>query len=152
MMSDVVTGDRLLTGRAYLDSLNDGREVWIAGERVDDVTVHSAFRNAARSVARLYDAMHDPAHRDVLVAEDRHGMRTHPFFMPSYTTQDLLNAREAMALWARLTYGYMGRTPDYKASFMATLGADPSGTHPSATARGTGIASSRSRRCSSIMC
>jgi aromatic ring hydroxylase len=125
MMSNVAADDRLLTGRGYLDSLRDAREVWLDGERVDDVTVHPAFRNAARSVARLYDAMHDPAHRDVLVAEDRHGIRTHPFFMPSYTSQDLLAAREAMALWARLTYGYMGRTPDYKASFMATLGADP---------------------------
>jgi len=30
-----------------------------------------------------------------------------------------------MALWAQLTYGFMGRTPDYKAAFMATLGACP---------------------------
>ena len=60
------TADRLLTGEAYLESLRDGREVWIDGERVSDVTTHPAFRNAARSVAALYDAMHDPEQRDVL--------------------------------------------------------------------------------------
>jgi 4-hydroxyphenylacetate 3-monooxygenase len=117
--------NQLLTGGGFLASLRDRREVWIDGERVADVTTHPAFRNAARSIARLYDAMHDPAHRDTLVASDRHGITTHRFFMPSYTSQDLLAAREAMALWARMSYGYMGRTPDYKASFMATLGADP---------------------------
>jgi hypothetical protein len=34
-------------------------------------------------------------------------------------------ARDAIAEWARMSYGFMGRTPDYKASFMATLGASP---------------------------
>jgi len=124
-MSQLTAANRLLTGDGFLESLRDGREIWIDGDRVTDVTSHPAFRNSARSVARLYDAMHDPSHSDVLVARDRHGIATHPFFMPSYTSQDLLAAREAMALWARMSYGYMGRTPDYKASFMATLGADP---------------------------
>ncbi|MEA2230034.1 MAG: paerucumarin biosynthesis protein PvcC [Solirubrobacteraceae bacterium] len=114
-----------LTGDEYLESLRDAREVWIDGERVADVTTHPAFRNSARSIARLYDAMHDPETRDVLVAEDRQGIRTHRFFMPSYSSEDLLASREAIALWSRMSYGHMGRTPDYKASFMATLGADP---------------------------
>ena len=35
----------LLTGDADLGSLRDGREVWIDGGRVDDVTSHPAFRN-----------------------------------------------------------------------------------------------------------
>ena len=49
-----------LTGAEYLESLHDGREVYVYGERVADVTAHPAFRNTARSVARLYDALHDP--------------------------------------------------------------------------------------------
>ena len=48
------------TGDEYLASLRDGRCVYIYGEKVADVTVHPAFRNTARMVARLYDAMHDP--------------------------------------------------------------------------------------------
>ena len=113
------------TGAEYLESLKDDRAVYIDGERVKDVTEHPAFCNAARSVARLYDALHDPARHDVMTAQDRHGIRTHRFFMPSYSSEDLFASREAIAEWARLSYGYMGRTPDYKASFMATLGADP---------------------------
>ena len=54
---------RPFTGAEYLASLRDGREVYIYGERVDDVTTHPAFRNAARTIARLYDALHDPTSR-----------------------------------------------------------------------------------------
>ena len=84
-----------MTGAQYLESLQDGREVYIYGQRVPNVTTHPAFRNAARSIARLYDALHDPAQKDTLLGTDRSGILT------------------------------MGRTPDYKASFMATLGAAP---------------------------
>src|SRR5262249_37913752 len=51
---DVIAGKpRPFTGAEYLESLRDGREVWIYGERVDDVTTHPAFRNAARSLSKL---------------------------------------------------------------------------------------------------
>jgi 4-hydroxyphenylacetate 3-monooxygenase len=114
-----------LTGEEYTESLRDGRVVYIDGERVDDVTTHPAFRNSVRSIARLYDAMHDPEQQDVLLGVDRNAIRTHKFFMPSYSAEELLEARDAIATWSRLSYGYMGRTPDYKASFMASLGAAP---------------------------
>jgi len=121
-----VAGDlTLLTGDEYLASLRDGRAVYIDGERVDDVTTHSGFRNSARSIARLYDALHDPDRRDVLLGVDRLGIETHKFFKPSYSAEELLAARDAIADWARLSYGFMGRSPDYKAAFMATLGAAP---------------------------
>lgn len=123
-MGDIALGP--LTGQGYLDSLRDGREVWIDGERVDDVTAHPAFRNAARSMARLYDTLHDPELADTLTTIDRHGHTTMRFFAPAYSAADLLASREAIAHWARLSYGWLGRTPEYKAAFMASLGADPS--------------------------
>src|SRR5207249_1589565 len=117
-MLELITGP--MTGQQYLDSLQDGREVYIYGERVKDVVTHRAFRNAARSIARLYDALHDPKHKDALLATDRQGILTHKFFKPSYSAQELLEAREAIATWARFSYGFMGRTPDYTASMLAT--------------------------------
>ena len=116
---------RPMTGAEYSESLRDGREVYIYGERVADVTTHPAFRNAVRSIARLYDALYDPALTGVLTARDRQGILTHKFFKPSYSAQELCEASDAIAAWARFSYGFMGRTPDYKASFMATLGAAP---------------------------
>ncbi len=59
---DVIADKRRpYTGAEYMQSLRDGREVYIDGERVADVTAHPAFRNSVRSIARLYDALHDPA-------------------------------------------------------------------------------------------
>jgi paerucumarin biosynthesis protein PvcC len=114
-----------LTGDEYLESLRDGRQVYIDGERVEDVTTHPAFRNSARSIARLYDALHDPEQSETLLGEDHLGTITHKFFKPSYSSEELYAARDAIAAWARLSYGFMGRSPDYKAAFMATLGAAP---------------------------
>ena len=54
----------MLTGEAFLASLDDGREVWYDGERVGPVTGHRAFRTGARVIASLYDALHDPATAD----------------------------------------------------------------------------------------
>src|SRR5713101_10143222 len=54
----------LRTGSDYLRSLNDGRQVFVDGERVKDVTAHRAFREAARSVARLYDIAAAPEMRE----------------------------------------------------------------------------------------
>ena len=42
-----------------------------------------------------------------------------------HSADDLVGARDAIAGWQRLTYGWMGRSPDYKASFLGTLGAFP---------------------------
>ena len=111
----------MLTGADYLESLNDGREIWYHGERVKNVATHPAFRNAARSMAQLYDALHDPELQDQLTTVDKFGIRTHRFFAPSYSVDDLNGARNAIAIWQRLNYGWMGRTPDYKAAFMAQL-------------------------------
>src|SRR5215216_6495292 len=121
---DVIAGrPRPFTGAEYLESLRDEREVWIYGERVQDVTAHPAFRNAARSIARLYDALHDPAQQGVLTCptDTGSGTFTHKFFRIGRSRDDLIGQRDAIAHWARMTYGWMGRTPDYKASLMNTL-------------------------------
>lgn len=115
------------TGDDYLESLRDGREVWIYGERVQDVTTHPAFRNSARSIARLYDAMHDDGPRSarLLTPTDLpDGGRTHPFFKVARSTQDLRDAVDGIRAWQELVFGWMGRTPDYKAAMLTGLGSD----------------------------
>ncbi len=114
-----------MTGAQYLESLRDGREIWLNGERVPDVTTHLAFRNGARSVARLYDALHDPAQQEVLLGETPNGAVTHKSFILARTPQELLARSEAMRTWSRLHFGFMGRSPDYKAGLAVSLGAWP---------------------------
>jgi 4-hydroxyphenylacetate 3-monooxygenase len=54
------------TGAQYRDGLRDGREVWIDGERVDDVTGHPVLRPIIDIRARMYDMQHEPAHAPIL--------------------------------------------------------------------------------------
>ena len=54
------------TGDMYRDSLRDGREVWIDGERVDDVPTHPAFAPIVDARARIYDLAHEDAAREVM--------------------------------------------------------------------------------------
>src|SRR5690242_18493504 len=58
------------TGDEYRASLQDGREVWIAGERVADVTAHPRFRPVVDRRARIDDMAHDPATAAVMTYED----------------------------------------------------------------------------------
>ena len=58
----------LKTGNEHLESLRDGRVVYIGSERVADVTTHPAFRNAARTVAAIYDMK--IAERDAMSFEE----------------------------------------------------------------------------------
>jgi len=48
------------TGEEYRQSLADGREVWIDGEQVKDVTTHPAFKPIVDVRARIYDLAHEP--------------------------------------------------------------------------------------------
>ena len=78
-------------------------------------------------IARLYDALHDPARKDVLtIPTDTGNGGLHPPAStgPPRNADELVGARDAIAEWARVSYGWIGRSPDYKAAFLATLGAN----------------------------
>ena len=119
--------NRPFNGKEYIESLQDEREIYIYGERVKDVTKHPAFRNSVQSIARLYDALHSSESKEILTCDTDTGSGgyTHRFFRYATNSDDLFAQRSAMAEWAKMSYGWMGRTPDYKASFTNTLGANP---------------------------
>ncbi len=117
---------RPMNGAEYVESLRDDREIYLYGERVKDVTTHPAFHNPVRMTARLYDALHDPERSPELVAPTDSGGDgyTHAFFTTPRSADDLVRHQKAIAAWSRMSYGWMGRSPDYKAAFLGTLGAN----------------------------
>ncbi len=58
------------TGEQYRDSIRDGREVWINGERVEDVPNHPAFKPVIDARARIYDMQHEATTQDVMTYEE----------------------------------------------------------------------------------
>ena len=121
-----VRASKPMTGDEFLESLRDGREIYIYGDRVKDVTTHPAFRNTARMLARLYNALHDPKHKDKLLVptDTGNGGMTHAYFKCPKNVEESVAGRDAIAEWAKLGYGWLGRAPDYKAAFLGTLGAN----------------------------
>jgi 4-hydroxyphenylacetate 3-monooxygenase len=54
------------TGQQYLDSIRDGREVFINGERVVDLAAHPMFKPLIDIRARIYDMQHASATQGLL--------------------------------------------------------------------------------------
>ena len=52
------------TGDEYRTSLDDGREVWMNGEKVKDVCAHPQLKPVIDVRARIYDMQHDPSTKD----------------------------------------------------------------------------------------
>ena len=48
------------TGEEYRNSLDDGREVWINGKKVQDICSHPQIKPIIDVRARIYDMQHDP--------------------------------------------------------------------------------------------
>ncbi len=59
-----------MTAPRYIASLKDGREIWIDGKRVDDVTTHPAFKDMVGELARIYDLQNSPQYRDDMTCID----------------------------------------------------------------------------------
>lgn len=85
------------TGDEYRESIRDGREVYIDGERVADVTTHPAFRPIVDVRARIYDMAHDAATQDVMTYVDAAtGERSAVALRPPHTQADWQAKRTAV--------------------------------------------------------
>src|SRR5215211_7742609 len=114
----------LRTGKEHLESLRDGRVVYVGRERVDDVTRHPAFRAAAGTVAALFDMKADPANRGTMTYEEDGG-RHSIYFLQAKTRGDLERRMIGHKKIADLTYGMFGRSPDHVASFVTGMAMKP---------------------------
>ncbi len=114
------------TGQDYLRSLNDGRQVFVDGEKVKDVTTHPAFREAARSIARLFDIAAAPENRERMTfTSPKTGQPVWRAWQIPHKHADLRARRLFSETWAESTFGLMGRTPDHVAGFFAGYAATP---------------------------
>ncbi len=110
------------SGKQYLESLRDGRKVFLDGELITDVVDHPAYRNAVRSTAALYDYQASPENLDMMTFESpTSGERVNRSWQLPRSYEELVTRRKAMERWAERTFGYMGRSPDHVASSLAGM-------------------------------
>jgi 4-hydroxyphenylacetate 3-monooxygenase len=85
------------TGEQYRDSIRDGRQVWINGERVNDVTTHPMFKPIVDIRARIYDMAHEKATQGVMsYVDEQTGERNAIGLKLPYTQQDWHDKRLAV--------------------------------------------------------
>jgi 4-hydroxyphenylacetate 3-monooxygenase len=111
----------LKTGSEHLESLRDGRVVYIGSEKVEDVTTHPGFRNGARSMAAIYDLKRE---NPEFSFEDK-GERFSAYFLRARTKEDLLKRSNLHRAIADMSYGLLGRSPDHVSSFVTGMAMNP---------------------------
>jgi 4-hydroxyphenylacetate 3-monooxygenase len=85
------------TGKEYRESLRDGRQVWIDGEKVDDVANHPMFSPIVDVRARIYDLAHESATSEVMTYTDEQtGERCAIGSKPPTTKQDWHQKRRSV--------------------------------------------------------
>jgi aromatic ring hydroxylase len=100
------------TGAEYLESLRDGRNVFIDGERIEDVTTHPLTRGYAAQAARFYDLHHEPENQDSLTFVDEDGARRAIGWLYPKDQHDLERRRDyADSLIRSFGGGAFGRFP-----------------------------------------
>ena len=105
------------TGAEHIQSLKDGRTVYIDGKLVADVTEHPAFRNAVKSAGLLYDFQARPENIELLTfAPEGANRRVNRSWQMPRNYDEMVRRRKAMQAWAGVSYGFMGRSPDHLAS------------------------------------
>jgi 4-hydroxyphenylacetate 3-monooxygenase len=119
-------GTGLRSGADYLASLRDGRQVFVDGAKVDDVTTHPAFAGAAHSLAHLFDIAAAPEMRErmTFISPKTGGPVLRAYQIPK-SHADLKARRLASETWAEATFGLMGRAPDHVAGFFCGYAAAP---------------------------
>ncbi|WP_239614910.1 4-hydroxyphenylacetate 3-hydroxylase family protein [Cohnella mopanensis] len=106
-------------GNRFLDSLNDGRSVWLDNDKVSDLPSHPAFTGTLNTISRLFDFLDDSKVRDhvgyPVTGSDKYA---HSSFLVPYSAEDLARRSHAFSYWAKETNGVMSRLSDYARSLV----------------------------------
>jgi 4-hydroxyphenylacetate 3-monooxygenase len=109
-------------GEEYLQSIRDGRCLWLTGQKVEDVTTHPALAGCARSVAEVYELQHDPAHQELLtMPSPSTGERVSLSYLLPQSVDDLVRQRQMYEFLVRRTGGVAARLPQHLATVVTGL-------------------------------
>lgn len=117
----------LKTGSQHIETLKDGRQVYLNGSVVDDVTTHPGFRNMVATVGDLYDYQSRAENVDLMTFEipaahgGGNGDRANRIWQLPGSYEELVERRRALENWTGLHAGFLGRAPDHVASCIAGM-------------------------------
>jgi 4-hydroxyphenylacetate 3-monooxygenase oxygenase component len=113
------------TGSQFLDGLRrTKREIWVDGEKINDVTSHPKLRGGAESLAAIFDRQHAYA-ADCLFAHPDTGHPTNVSHMIPRSRDELWHRHAGLVRLSEGSMGIMGRTPDYMNMKFAAFASAP---------------------------
>lgn len=81
------------TGKQYLESLRDGRKVYVGGEIIEDVTAHPMTKGYANAIAEYYDLHLDPANEAICTFTDDQGQKQSMHWFIPKSKEDVIKRR-----------------------------------------------------------
>ncbi|KZE37703.1 4-hydroxyphenylacetate 3-monooxygenase [Bhargavaea cecembensis] len=105
-----------ISGKEYLKRINQlNNEVWLDGKKIEGaISEHPVFKGILQEKAALYDLQLNPKYKsDMTFLSPETGNRIGLSYMQPKSIEDLIKKRKASELWAKQTFGMMGRSPDY---------------------------------------
>lgn len=108
------------SGADYVEGLRDGRQIYIDGEVIADVTTHPAFTGVIRTIAASYDFANDPSNREMMTfPSPTTGEPVNLSYLIPRSGEDLRRRRVALRAAMERSFGFVGRGPEHVASFLA---------------------------------
>ena len=122
MVVDTSIPQGAMTGKRYIESLKDGREVWLDGQKVSDVTTHPALTGMVHELARIYDLQHSAEFgQQMTFVSPETGNRCSLSWQLPTCAEDLKRKRRNSEIWNEQSWGQLGRSPDILAPHIITL-------------------------------
>ncbi len=100
------------TGKEFVESLRDGRTIFVNGDRIKDVTEYRPFRGTIATLASLYDLQHE-RRSELTYPSPKTGEPVSASFIIAETLEAAEFRVRAEEIRADFTLGLMGRLPDF---------------------------------------
>ena len=112
----------LITPEQFKESLRDGREVYMYGEKVDDVTTHRALKVCADTMALDYEVAELPKYRDLAIVDDPElGEPISRYYYLPKNADDLLKQHDLILETTKFADGYIPLAHDIGADALNAI-------------------------------
>jgi 4-hydroxyphenylacetate 3-monooxygenase len=109
-------------GKLHLDSLRDGRQIYIDGALAENHVDHPAFKKSILSAATMYEYQAQPENLEKMTfTSPKTGDRVSRMWQLPTSYAELVERRKALESWANLSCGFFGRSPDHVASVISGM-------------------------------
>jgi 4-hydroxybutyryl-CoA dehydratase/vinylacetyl-CoA-Delta-isomerase len=108
--------------KEYVNSLVDGRVVYLDGERINNITTHPEMKVCVNTAAMDYAIAEMPEYRDLaVVTDEKTGEPISRYYYLPKNAQDLLKRYELMLSATRLNFGVIPFTKDIAADSISAI-------------------------------